>query len=361
MTGPVLAFFLITFWCLNQGPFSEGKSPVTALLESPLLSFGFICMGAFISSFIAGEFSIRIPLTFEPFVYAFAGGLIMGVGAAFAAMSVHSVVLFNLAGIFILTSFMLTKGWIYVFFMIAGGFFGSWFFRLVILRTGALQRQIVLPEAMASKKNQTILFYGLTGVLALFVLAVGFFSVLPSGQKKGFVSVVFLLVVFGIIVERGTICMSSMLKEWFLARTAYVWRNILFAVMFLALFYQLGLKTGMFFPLKTEPFVHHILWLMGGSFLMGLGFIFADGCFIGSLWKAGQGHVVNLAGILGLLLGSGVTQFILNRSFSQDNGYDFIQIPGEMGGFISPWMFLSVLWIVGMLVLFFFRSVRYDY
>jgi len=52
--------------------------------------------------------------------------------------------------------------------------------------------------------------------------------------------------------------------------------------------------------------------LMAGSFLMGFGFVIADGCYIGSLWKAGQGKIASLISVVGIFLGGGISLAVQN-------------------------------------------------
>ncbi len=359
ITGPVLAFLLIIFWSFNQNFLSQNKGSVVLLFENPILSFGLIILGAFFSAFLSGDFDIKTPVTYEPLFFSFFGGILMGCGAVIAAMSVHSMVLFNLAGIFNLTAFMITKGWIYAIFMILGGFAGSRLLSLLILKTKRLKVNFFIPKALTNVKNQKIIFFVLFGLFFLFLSAVVLFSVLTLKDKIAFFIGTVMLLVFGIVVERGTICMSSMLKEWFLAHSAYVWRSVLFTIMCLAFFYQAGLRLSLYSQIQMESYIQNVGFLMLGSFLMGIGFIFADGCFIGSLWKAGQGNIINIAGIFGMLLGMGVSQLgvkffmIVGRSNPAIRG-----IPNYLDTIVSPIIFLFLLWGIGVLL---FVTIKHKY
>jgi uncharacterized membrane protein YedE/YeeE len=169
-----------------------------------------------------------------------------------------------------------------------------------------------------------------------------------------------LLVLFGLVAERGTICMSSMLKEWFISHSAYVWRSVLFTIMCLALLYQAGRQLSLYDPMVLESYVPNPALLVAGSFLMGFGFIFADGCFIGSLWKAGQGNVINVVGIIGLLMGIGASQAGQAVLGNPPNLAGSL-IPSNLSSVMSPLWFLIVLWLVGILLLIVFRQKRYRY
>ncbi len=331
------------------------------LLENPLITFGLIIFGAFVSAFIFGEYSIKTPVTYEPLIFSFIGGIWMGCGAVIAAMSTHSIVLFNLAGIFNLTAFMITKGWIYAASMIVGGFAGSKVFSFLILKTGHLKKDFFIPPALMLRKNQKIIFFVLLGLFILFISAVVFFSVLTAQEKAGFLFAVILLFLFGILVERGTICMSSMLKEWFLAHSAYVWRSVLFTVMCLAILYQVGLKLFAFEPIQLERHIQNVSLLVGGSFLMGFGFIFADGCFIGSLWKAGQGNIINIVGILGTLIGIGASKMAAKFIIIKQPAVLGPQITNYLNIIIHPFVFIALLWVLGILSLIIFRQKHYRY
>jgi len=359
-TGPGLAALLIIFWFFNQSYLAPSKSTVALLLENPMLTFGLIIFGAHIGAFISGEFSIKTPMTYEPLVLSLAGGFIAGVGAVIAEMSIHSVVLFNLAGVFTLPAFMITKGWIYVAFMVLGGLVASKLLVLFILKTAPLKREVSVPEILRSRRNQRIVFYMLVALFAVSVLVVLLLPQLTYPERMGLVLAMLLLALFGLVAERGTICMSSMLKEWFISHSAYVWRSVLFTVMCLAFLYQAGLQLSLYEPIELESYVPNLSLLVIGSFLMGFGFIFADGCFIGSLWKAGQGNVINVVGIVGLLMGigaSGIGKAILVKQTSVSTSL----IPNYLSSVMSPLLFLIVLWVAGILFLIVFRQKRYRY
>jgi uncharacterized membrane protein YedE/YeeE len=360
-TGPALSFLLILFWCFNQNYLSQTKGPVALLLENPILTFGLIIFGAFISSSISGEYSIKTPVTYEPLIFSFLGGMLMGCGAVIAAMSVHSVVLFNLAGIFTLTAFMITKGWIYAVCMVLGGLAGSRLFSFLILKTKRLKKEFFIPKALTVEKTRKIIFFTLLSLFIFFVIAVGLFSVLTFHEKISFVFVIILLVLFGMVVERGTICMSSMLKEWFIAKSAHVWRSVLFTIMCLALLYQIGLKLFLYPPVQVEEHIQHIYLLIVGSFFMGFGFIFSDGCFIGSLWKAGQGNIINIVGIFGMLMGIGVSQFVTKLFLVTKQITVHGLVPNYLNSILNPILFLVFLWIIGILLLAIFKQKHYRY
>ena len=359
-TGLTLAALLIVFWFFNQSYLAAGKSTVVQLLENPVLTFGLIIFGAYAGACLSGEFCVKVPVTFEPLVFAAIGGFLAGVGAVIAGMSVQSVVLFNLAGIFTLPAFMITQGWIYGLFMIIGGLVGSRLLIWIIPRLPGQKKEIPVPEPLTVKKNLRVMFLIVTAVMIIFVLILTILTGNGFPDKMGILIAFILLILFGFIVERGTICMSSMLKEWFISHSAYVWRSVLFTIMCLAIFYYAGWRLALYQPIAINNYVLNPQLLIIGSFLMGFGFIFADGCFIGSLWKAGEGNVINVIGIIGLLVGIGVAQFakaiFVHQTENIVNG-----IPNYLSSFISPLVFLVILWVIGVLLFIIFRRKRYRY
>jgi uncharacterized membrane protein YedE/YeeE len=359
-TGPALAALLIIFWFFNQSYLAPGKGTVAQFLENPMLTFGLIIFGAHIGASLSGEFGVKIPMTFEPLVLALAGGFIAGVGAVIAEMSVHSVVLFNLAGVFTLPAFMVTKGWIYGAFMVLGGLAASKLLVLIIPKTARLKREISVPEILRSRRNHRIVFFSLVALFAISVLIVMVLPQLTYSERTGLVLAMLLLVLFGLVAERGTICMSSMLKEWFISHSAYVWRSVLFTIMCLALLYQAGGQLSLYEPIEVESYVPNPGLLVAGSFLMGFGFIFADGCFIGSLWKAGQGNVINVVGIIGLLMGIGASQ-VGKSVLGEPTNVAGSLIPSYLSSVMSPLLFLIVLWVAGIFLLVIFKQKRYRY
>jgi hypothetical protein len=353
--GIVLSVVLIAFWLVNRDYLTGGPGPTASFLENPLPAFGLMIFGAFIAASVAGEFAIKAPLTIEPIVFALLGGVVAGVGAVIAGMSVYSVVLFNLAGVFTLPAFMITKGWVYLAFMI-GGAAGSRLLLVTTLKLGRATREISVPASLNERRSHLIYFA--LAVVSAAVMLVVFVLLAPAAQRAPAVLSMGLMVLLGVVAERGTICMSSMLKELFISHSAYVWRSVLFTIMCLSLLYQVGIQLGLYASLDADSFVTAPASLAIGSFLMGVGFVFADGCFIGSLWKTGQGNVVNVAGLVGLVVGIGAMQMLgrfvpLPASASS--------IPNRLASVTNSWLLVAVLWVLGLAALLLFRRKRYRY
>jgi len=356
-TGLGLAVLLIVFWFFNQSYLAPAKGAVAATLENPLPTFALILLGAYVAASLSGEFSLKAPLTVEPLVLALAGGFVAGAGAVIAEMSIHSVVLFSLAGVFTLPAFLIVKGWVYIAAMALGGLVGARLLVLVIVRTGRGQRELKLPVAWRVRAESRKGLFVVGGLFAAGLVAASL-APLAAPEKLGLMLAMVLLALFGFVAERGTVCLSSMLKEWFISHSAYVWRSVLFTIMCLALLYQAGLSLRLYQPIALEDSISNPALLLVGSFLMGLGFVFADGCFIGSLWKAGQGNLVNVAGIAGLLVGMGMLQAA--RKLVPLAPVP-TEIPNHLDTIARPWLWVGILWAAGLLALFVFRPKRYRY
>ncbi len=352
--GLAISAILISFWYLNRSYLNPDSSML--FLENPLPAFGLVMFGAFVAASIAGEFAVKAPLTIEPLALALTGGVVAGAGSVIAGMSVYSVVLFNLAGVFTLPAFMITKGWLYLAFMIAGGAVGSRLLLFATTRLGRPNREISVPEWMKGRRSRLAYF----GLAAVFVIAVAALFVLPSASKDRGPALLSmgLMVLLGFAAERTTICMSSMLKELFISHSAYVWRSVLFTIMCLALLYQAGLQLRLFDTIAADQFVSAPTLLAVGSFAMGIGFVFADGCFIGSLWKAGQGNVVNVAGLVGLVVGIGGMQ-VFTRYLALPASSS--SIPNQLASMTNSWILVAVLWTLGLSALLLFRQKRYRF
>jgi hypothetical protein len=130
--------------------------------------------------------------------------------------------------------------------------------------------------------------------------------------------------------------------------------------MLLALFYYIGLSISLYEPIELEGCIKHLNLLILGSFLMGVGFIFADGCFIGTLWKIGQGNIVNISGFWGMLLGIGASKVVIERSL-HPSGAGQVCISNYLQAFIPQKLFLVILWILGVLLLLVFKPKHYRY
>lgn len=358
-TGVLLSVVLIIFWFFNQSYLGGSNDLVSRLLENPVPTFALIIFGAYLGAIASGEFSVKIPLTFEPLVFAAAGGFLAGVGAVIAGMSTNSVVLFNLAGVFTLPAFMITQGWLYVAFMVLGGFAGSRLLLWVLPKIPASKREIPVPQILTSKKNQRIVLISISLIVLVSIFII-FFIPLGIADKIGLIAAILLLTLFGFIVERGTVCMSSMLKEWFISHSAYVWRSVLFTVMCLSLLYWAGLQLNLYEPIVLTDYIQEPAFLVLGSFLMGFGFIFADGCFIGSLWKAGEGNVINVVGIIGLLMGIGGSQ-VIETFVCKEQPNTSTLLSNHLTSFLNPSVLLIILWLLGVLLLLLLKRKSYRY
>jgi uncharacterized membrane protein YedE/YeeE len=93
---------------------------------------------------------------------------------------------------------------------------------------------------------------------------------------------------------------------------------------------------------------------------MGFGFIFADGCFIGSLWKAGEGNVINVIGIFGLLGGIGTAQLVKTIFLKKMTEHSSL-ISNHLTTILNPVVFLIILWLLGLLLLIVLKRKRYRY
>jgi len=140
---------------------------------------------------------------------------------------------------------------------------------------------------------------------------------------------------FGFVVERGTICMSSMLKEWFISRSAYVWRSVLFTVMCLALLYQTGLHYTSTTRLWVENYVQAPNFWFSALFSWVSDLSLPTDVSSAVYGKPERGISLTWSGIFGLLGGIGLSQ-IAKTIFVKESTLSSSLIQNHLTSILSP-------------------------
>jgi len=105
---------------------------------------------------------------------------------------------------------------------------------------------------------------------------------------------------FGFFLQKGKLCGTSafsevlLMKDW--RKIWGIWVCIVTGMVGFALLDLLGLVT-----LNPKPFLWSSVLVGGISF--GIGMVLAGGCVSGCLFKAGEGNLNSMAGLLGIALG----------------------------------------------------------
>lgn len=285
--------FLLALYLLPAGD-------KTGVLANPLITFGVVMVGANISARSKGKSKLIVPD--YPFLMgqSLLGGILMGIGLNMAALPELSNVLAMVHGVFYWVSFLLPQGFVYLTGMLIGG--GA---------ALSLQKHIYpqISWGQLTPDMQNNIAKLVKPLLAGIFLVVAVFSIktIFSGDiSYGLISISLALSA-GFLLERNRICMGLLMKETLWTKSRATLLKVLATIIVLGVIWS---TLGIGAPLVNEL----TLLLLLGSFLMGFGYIMSDGCFMGSLWKAGQGNLASFLSILGIFVGAAASSVKINFS-----------------------------------------------
>ncbi len=291
-----LAIFLILLFL-----FSEKN--ITPILTNPFTTFGLVIIGAYISAFAGKRTSLTVPRYYSTLIQSLAGGFMMGLGFIVAGLPQLSNTLTMIHGVFYWVSFLMPQGFLYLGSVFLGG--GA---------AALLQKQFyprirfnVLPDGIHKYVHR---WAGYIYMIMAFIvlLAAGKTVVFYKSPWLGLTGVAFALA-SGFLLERNRFCMGLLMKEIYFTKAKDTLLKLVAVSVFLAV-------TWLYFGLKGPSSNILKYWpMMIGSFLMGFGFILADGCYMGSLWKAGQGNTASLFSVTGIFVGAGISSVFKNNLF----------------------------------------------
>jgi hypothetical protein len=84
------------------------------------------------------------------------------------------------------------------------------------------------------------------------------------------------------------------------------------------------------------------------------------GPFCGTGRKAGEGNVINVIGIFGLLAGIGAAQ-TAQKLLLKNTAVSSSSITNNLTTIINPWLYIIALWLLGIILLSVFKRKRYKY
>ncbi|MDO9577343.1 MAG: YeeE/YedE thiosulfate transporter family protein [Candidatus Cloacimonadales bacterium] len=250
----------------------------------------FIVVGAFIASLFSKEFGIRVAPIGE-LIKGFIGGALMGIGATVGAGC-------TIGGFFTGVA-ALSCGAL----ALAVGFAIGTFVALRYL----LWEMEALPK-ISSGKSFTFLAgtgkkTGWQRWLGWVLIAAVLYLVSTYTSKGNAMKVmgwhVLFGLLFGMILQRSRYCIVRAFREPFMTGEATapvaVIISILVALVGFTVFkyFGVGNSSELAFRAIEMKAVYANFWLRAliGGFIFGLGMTMAGGCAVGTLWRAGEGHV----------------------------------------------------------------------
>jgi len=288
-------------WLLYWVGVNEAKPHMPWLHPMSMSNFGLFA-GAMMSAMLSRQFKIRQAPPLE-YLKGIVGGLLMGVGAAFARGC-------NVGGFFTATG-MLSMGGIA---MMIGLGAGAW----LGLRYLLWEMENIPTKPMTAKtKGRKGSFLNINwdrvqpfiGGL-IFIAVVGAFYFYSSVEKGTLGGILFFGFLIGLVMHRSRFCFVRAFRCPFMTGEADMVKVVAISLMI----YGMGAAVIKWSWLK-EPMmgVHHpfLFGSLGGGLIFGVGMILAGGCASSTLWRIGEGHLKLVMTLIGFSLANALTNKFL--------------------------------------------------
>lgn len=244
--------------------------------------------GALLMVLLNNGFKLRLPPQRRRLVQAFVGGTIAGFGARMAMGC-------NLAAFFTGVPQFSLHSWLFILASVTGSYMGT---RIIRQRwwkgRPVARKKAYIRRAPHSTRLQPRL--GLS--LAVLILA-GVVVFLTTGRAM-LAYGLFFGVLFGILLERGQICFTSALRDFWLFGNGAMMKAIVIgmAVSSVLTFAVLGWY-------ELEPITQITAPSTGvGGVLFGIGIVLASGCETGMMYRMMEGQLVYAIAFVGNVLGA---------------------------------------------------------
>lgn len=275
---------------------AEASLPAANVHPYAVLCF-LMLLGAFVAALMSKEFAFRIPPIGEV-IKGFLGGVLMGIGCIIGKSCT------------------------------IGGFFSGWpalslgaivFTAGLVIGTYVALKYLLFEmekfPKISSGKSATFLpaatdrasIQPLIGTILLIVGLVIAFN-FNKGGNKVLVCYVLIGLFFGFVCQRSRFCIVRALREPFMTGESSapigVMAGILVSMFGFAVIKFMAAGTP-----KEMIWVWPHFWLPAiiGGVIFGIGMTLAGGCVVGSLWRAGEGHIKLWASVAGMIIAMPLT------------------------------------------------------
>jgi len=252
-------------------------------LESPLihrisLMNIALVMGAFSAALLSRQFHINHPPRLE-YVWAAAGGTLMGVGATLAGGC-------TTGGFFVPLTFSSASGWAMWAGLLIGAVIGL---KLLLWTMENITWGCTAPAYRPSRFKK---WHPLIGALVVVFILYWAIRWLKSSEDIKAVRALLVVTGFGIgfVLHRSRFCLSRVFREPFMTAEGEMTKALMLAV---ALGAPVGAAFISFGTIDPYLAIPARFWLGSalGGLIFGIGMVFAGGCASGSLWRIGEGHL----------------------------------------------------------------------
>ena len=308
------------------------KTPIT--LHSVAILNLFIIVGSFISSLFSREFSIKVAPVGE-LVKGFLGGALMGIGATVGGSCTTGGFF---TGISALSAGALALGLGFTLGTFAALRYLLW--EMEALPNISMGKSCTLLSGSGKKTG----WQRWLGWILIAVILYIFSTYTSSGDSimKVIGWHVFLGLLLGIILQRSRFCIVRAFREPFMtgesSAPVAVIISLLVGVTGFTIIKYFGVGNSSELAVRAIEMkaVYANFWLRGilGGFVFGLGMTIAGGCAVGTLWRAGEGHVKLWMAALGIVIMTPISRLFIVpfvRSILPQSMQKMIFLPDILG------------------------------
>ncbi len=272
------------------------KKPVVPWLHPISMSNFGIFLGALMSALMSRQFMVRQAPRFE-YLKGLVGGLLMGVGAAFAKGC-------NAGGFYSAIGTLSLGGFAMMFGLGAGAWLGLKYLLWEM-------ENITIKPLTPKERNGPFLgvnwdkvqpYIGVLLILAIIAL----FYLYASINDAPLGGLVFFTFLIGFVMHRSRFCFVRAFRCPFMTGEAEMVKVVAMSLMI----YGLG-SAALKWADVLEPLagVRHPFFLgsLGGGLIFGVGMILAGGCASSTLWRMGEGHLKLVNTAVGFSIANSLT------------------------------------------------------
>ena len=155
--------------------------------------------------------------------------------------------------------------------------------------------------------------------------------------------------IYGFTLQKCQICFTSAFRDYFLFNECRVIKALLVLILLQMIFFHFFVSTGLVSEFDGRK--GGTLNLVIGGIIFGVGAIFAGGCASGTLYRVGEGQIMSVFALVGMLFGIAVfaeLYDIFNRTLMQALFIDNVRLPELLN--VSPLMVAIIGVIIFLIV-----------